>query len=167
MRKISFLFIFLFAILSNQCKEKCIGEPIVIVAFEQLKVQILNPENEGIFINNYDIGNLEIYENENKIEYSAENVMFSEANTLSFPVSITEGQLLSSNFGEELITNFYFKYNDLETDTLEIKILPVLDDNNCNEFYETIEIIYNSNLLEKQTRRSCISCSEPIVLIKN
>ena len=167
MRTLSFLLLILFAILNYQCNtEKCFAEPIAIEFNEHLKVQILNLENESIFTNDYLLDDLEVYEDGNLIEHQLDNVSAPQLGTLSLPLSITKANILNENFGNEITTTLQFKYNNTETDTLEVKLLPIDEDENCNKFYDNIELVYNSTVIKTVTRQSCISCKTPIVLIK-
>lgn len=81
-------------------------------------------------------------------------------------IFITKPNLLNENFGNEITTTIQFKYNNTETDTLEVKLLPIEEDKTCNKFYDKIELVYNSREIKSATRQNCISCKTPIVLVK-
>lgn len=166
MKKISLFFLLSVTLLNYACKKKCIGEPIVIVAAEELKVQILNTENESIFNSDYLLNDLKIYENENLIKHKVEDTVFPLTTIVSIPTAITTYGMINNNLGTELTTTLYFKYNTFETDTLEVKLFPKVDDKECNQFYDRIELVYNSEVLKIDNRKNCISCKNPIVLIK-
>lgn len=161
------LFIIIIILFNNQCKQKeCVGEPIVLEANENIKIKILNAENESIFIDdNYLLDSLIIYENTSIIEHEIEESSLSEEIILSFPISITHFDTLNSNLNKELNTTILLKLKQAEIDTLLINLLPIKE-SSCKTIYDKIDIIYNSNLIENKTKKNCISCREPIIIKK-
>ena len=152
-------------VMASGCiNDPCPGYPKRIQMFEHVRVQILNKVGQDIFEGNFQLNNLRILEDGVEIAYQVDHGMEP---FISFPVSCNTEKAIESNWGQKVSTSLYFRLDSLDVDTMTIELIPVKHDEKCPwQEYAAITIMYNGRSIKHNISHSCISCIQPIKLIK-
>lgn len=149
--------------LNQSCKDPCKGEPEAIWEPENISLKFINNNDESIFDTGYHIDSLIIIDGNINIDYSYDN-----DDVLRFSLNIVDHHWSAqTNIGE---TFFYliFKFNHLDSDTLELYVKPKIYPDKCDATnYETIRVLFNSNTIISESYNACVFCNNITEIVKN
>ena len=143
--KIKLLILFIASVIlsTNSCKEEdCYGEPAAVYFDEVIYLNIIDKQGGNIFLGEFSIDSLKIFENKQELSYEYSNSL------IKFQLSNDFYKRIIDNSDMEIIENVYFQYDYNTVDTLTIKTTHKFYPENCDRSaYSNTKIFYNSKLL--------------------
>ena len=150
---------------TTSCKESdCNGEPEAINFNEDIYASIVNNQGENVFLNDFSIDSLKIFENNQKLSYEYSN------SVIKFQLSSGFYNNVVNSFDKEIIESIYIQYDYNTVDTITIKASPKYYPDECERTdYFNVRVLYNSNLVIETTNATCLFCSyssKPLILTR-
>lgn len=145
-------------------KTDCMGDIDGIITNEEIYITIENKQGENIFINDFYLDSLIIFENDHLINFDNSN------NIIKFKLSDDFYKHTENISGDEIITNIYFKLDNNTSDTVIIETTPKYYSDECDRtaFYNT-KVYYKSNLVYENADGILLlytTYSKPLALIR-
>ncbi len=150
---------------TNSCKKPdCYGETEAIYFYENIYISIVDKQGKNIFVNDFSIDSLKIFENNQELSYEYSN------SVIKFQLSSDFYNNFEGSLDKEIIAYVYFQLAFNIIDTITIKTTPKYYPDECHRSdYFNIRVFYNSKSVFENMNSTCLFCtypSRPLILTR-